>query len=311
MKKIVEAVRPYKYKNNSNFKMAPYLAWKNAGGRVIDSRKLEKYYESISYHVDLPTIMHNDKVRLRFVEGACVRFDTFPDYICHEVIPVIWDCWPAHFDNMAFWFKKHKVKTAFFTSSQTADRMQDLFPNINVFHLPEAIETDKYKKGELLSKRVYDYLEFGRCCYYVNTKKISSKIKILSSRNEQGVLSDRNKLIEALSDSKITICIPRIDNQPEIAGNIETLTQRYWECMLSRILIIGRAPQELIDIIGYDPVIHLDKDNFDNQIAYIIENIDKYQELVDKNREMALIHGDWKIRIDFIRKTLLKLGYVI
>ena len=45
--------------------------------------------------------------------------------------------------------------------------------------------------------------------------------------------------------------------QPEVAGDIETLTQRYWECMFSRMVMVGHAPQELIDFIGYNPVIEL------------------------------------------------------
>ena len=49
--------------------------------------------------------------------------------------------------------------------------------------------------------------------------------------------------------------------KPELAGDIETLTQRYWECMLSRIVMLGHAPQELIDLIGYNPVIEIDKEH--------------------------------------------------
>lgn len=36
-----------------------------------------------------------------------------------------------------------------------------------------------------------------------------------------------------------------------------TLTQRYCECMFSRMVMEGHAPQELIDFIGYNPVIEL------------------------------------------------------
>lgn len=38
--------------------------------------------------------------------------------------------------------------------------------------------------------------------------------------------------------------------QPEIAGDIETLTQRYWECMFSRMVMVGHAPQELLTLSG-------------------------------------------------------------
>ena len=203
------------------------------------------------------------------------------------------------------------MRTAFFTSSQTAARMRELCPEIQIYHLPEAIETNLYKEGKDLTKRKYDFLEFGRCCNYVDTSYLSHKICILSSRNEQSALATRVMLIDALADSKITICLPRSVNQPEIAEGIETLTQRYWECMLSRVIIIGKAPKELVDILGYNPVVDLDKEHFSEQVEDILANLGDYQKLVDRNRETAMKLGDWKCRIAQMRETLSALGYEI
>ena len=166
-----------------------------------------------------------------------------------------------------------------------------------------------YKAGKRLSERKYDYLEFGRCCNYVDTSSLPKEVRVLSSRNEKGALATRAMLIDALADSKITICLPRSVNQPEIAEGIETLTQRYWECMLSRVIIIGKAPKELVDILGYNPVISLDRENFANQVKDILEHVEDYQDLVDKNREMALKLGDWKERAMAIKGELLNKGY--
>ena len=260
MGKIIKSVKPFVYKNNSNFKLAVYQAWKETGGKYVSERPYEYLYESLAYHLPLPTIFQSKKeARLRFVEAANLPFDTFPDYLCYEIIPLFWDCWPRFFGKVSAWMKRHHVRTAFFTSSQTAGRMRELCPDIQIYHLPEAIETNLYKEGKDLTKRKYDFLEFGRCCNYVDTSYLSHKICILSSRNEQSALATRAMLIDALADSKITICLPRSVNQPEIAEGIETLTQRYWECMLSRVIIIGKAPKELVDILGYNPVVDLDK----------------------------------------------------
>ena len=203
----------------------------------------------------------------------------------------------------------HRVKTAFFTSSQTAEKMKELCPALHICYLPEAIETNLYKAGKNLNDRKYDYLEFGRCCNYVDTKSLSENVRVLSSRNENGALATRQLLIDALADSKITICLPRSVNQPEIAEGIETLTQRYWECMLSRVIIVGKAPQELVDLIGYNPVVELDKEHFAEQVADIIGHLEDYQDLVDKNREMALKHGDWKLRVEEMKGKLVEFGY--
>lgn len=310
MGKVVKAVKPFIYKNNSNFKLAVYHAWCEAGGKSVKWRSYERLYKSLSYHLPLPTLWQSKKeVRLRFVEAANMPFDTFPDYLCYEIIPMFWDCWPRYFEKVASWLKKHRVNTAFFTSSQTAEKMKELCPALHVCYLPEAIETNLYKAGKNLNDRKYDYLEFGRCCNYVDTSSLPESVRVLSSRNEKGALATRQLLIDALADSKITICLPRSVNQPEIAEGIETLTQRYWECMLSRVIIIGKAPRELVDLIGYNPVIELDKEHFAEQVADILGHLKEYQELVDKNREMALRHGDWKCRVSQLMEILRKCNY--
>lgn len=312
MKKVVKAVKPFIYRNNSNFKLAAYNAWVELGGKYVCNRPYEYLYESLSYHLPLPTFFKSPKqVRLRFVEAANLPFDTFPDYLYYEIIPLFWDCWPSYWSEVSKWLKKHQVRTAFFTSSQTVKEMRKLCPDINICYLPEAIETNLYKEGKKLTNRKYDYLEFGRCCNYVDTNSLPKGVNVLSSRNENGALATRDMLIEALADSRITICLPRNVNQPEIAQGVETLTQRYWECMLSRVVIIGKAPKELIDIIGYNPVIELDRENFAKQVSNILNHIDDYQELVDKNREIALTHGDWKKRMETMISKIKDFGYII
>lgn len=310
MSKVVSAKKPFIYPNNSNFKLAVWKEWRKVGGQAVVDRALAKYYKSLSYHLDLPTLWRDKKeVRLCFCEGASLRFDTFPDYLTHEIIPMLWDCWPEYWDATEKWFKKHKVRTAIFTSSQTAEHFKGIFPEMNILHCPEAIETDKYKAGKPLKDRSIDYLEFGRCCSVIDSTKLVPSIKVLSSQNEHGALATREQLIDALSDSKITIALTRQDNQPNIAQGIDTLTQRYWECMLSGIVIVGRAPQELIDLVGYDPVIPLDKDNPSEQFTKILNNIEYYQELVDTNRRSALEFGDWKVGISYVMNNLRGIGY--
>ena len=93
--------------------------------------------------------------------------------------------------------------------------------------------------------------------------------------------------------------------QPEVAGDIETLTQRYWECMFSRMVMVGHAPQELVDFIGYNPVIELRDDiSAEELIADVLENIEIYQSLVDKNRETAEKLGSWNVRMKWLMNEL-------
>ena len=306
--KEIYAVAPYNH--GINFKMQVYNAWVKTGGKTMSSHYPPHIFHGYAFNYELPSIWKsNKKAQLRFVEPVSISFDTFPDYACYEIIPLIWDCWPKYFEKTCSWFIKHDVRTAIFTSSQTADRMKKRFPQMNILTITEGIDTSKYKEGKNLNERSIDLLEFGRRNKKVFDVDLPSEYKHLYSKNGEHIFKTEHDLVNGLGDSKITVCYPRCDTQPGKAGDIETLTQRYWEAMLSRIIIVGRAPQELIDLIGYNPVIEIERERQTEQIIDIIKHVEDYQTLVDKNRETALIKGDWGTRVGQITDWLNSLGY--
>ena len=98
---------------------------------------------------------------------------------------------------------------------------------------------------------------------------------------------------------------------PEMAGDVETLTQRYWECMLSGTLIVGHAPKELVDLLGYNPVIELETDeDIGSRLSQILDNISSYQELADKNLAVARENASWDTRMTRLLPQLRQLGYM-
>lgn len=308
--KRVFAVAPYNH--GINFKMKVYEAWVNAGGSAMQSHYPPHIFHGCAFNYELPSVWKfNKKAQLRFVEPVSISFDTFPDYTCYEIIPLIWDCWPKYFEKTCQWFIKHDIRTAIFTSSQTADRMKKRFPQMNILAITEGIDTSKYNEGKDLNERSIDLLEFGRRNKKVFDVNLPSNYKHLYSKNGEHIFKTEHDLIDGLADSKITVCYPRCDTQPGKAGNIETLTQRYWEAMLSRIVIVGRAPQELIDLIGYNPVIEIKKKHQTEHIVEILNHINDYQSFVNRNRETALKHGDWSIRVNHIMNWLKDVGYCV
>ena len=63
-----------------------------------------------------------------------------------------------------------------------------------------------------------------------------------------------------------------------------------------------------MDFIGYNPVIELsDKISPEEQIANVIEHIEDYQSLVDKNRETAERLGSWNLRMKWLMGELSNL----
>lgn len=309
MKQVV-AVAPYNH--GINFKMQVYNAWVKTGGKTMSSHYPPHLFHGYAFNYELPSVWkYNKKAQLRFVEPVSISFDTFPDYARYEIIPMIWDCWPMYFEKTCQWFIKHNVRTAIFTSSQTADRMKERFPEMNILSITEGIDTSKYKEGKNLNERSIDLLEFGRRNKIVFDVSLPQNYTHLYSKNGEHLFKTEQDLVNGLADSKITVCYPRCDTQPERAGDIETSTQRYWEAMLSRIVIVGRAPKELINLIGYNPVIEIEREQQTEKIVEILDNIGHYQSLVDKSRKTAIDMGGWDLRIKEIQRFLLNKGYII
>lgn len=308
--KTVFAVAPYN--NGINFKMQAYDAWVTMGGNTMPSHYPPHLFHGYAFNKEIPTIWKSKKkAQFRFVEPVSISFDTFPEYSHYEIIPLIWDCWPKYFEKTCQWFIKHDVKTAIFTSSQTAEKMRERFPEMNILAITEGIDTSRYREGKALKERSVDLLEFGRRNAKVFKVSLSDTYNHLFSKRGEHIFRTEKDLIKGLADSKITVCYPRCDTQPSKAGNIETLTQRYWEAMLSRIVLVGRAPKELIDLIGYNPVIEIEKEHQTEHIIEILNHINDYQSFVNRNRETALKHGDWNIRVNHIMNWLRDVGYRI
>lgn len=330
--KKVKAVEPYIHPGHLNFKLAPYNIWLELSGEggVRTSHFPPRFLHGLAFRYELPSLkwlapnsygLTDNVALLMFVEPVSITFDTFPYYATHEIIPFVWDCWPCYYGKMEAWLKSHNVKTAIFTSSQEMEEMRKRVPEVNYIHCPEGIDSSFYKAGKELKERSIDLLEFGRGLdFNVNDRKFSanfSKINHVRTLVGGKFLYTEEQLCDAMGHAKVTICLPRSMTHPHIAEGVETLTQRYWEAMLSRMVIVGHCPKELEDLIGYNPVIEAPLNPLDSErstealVLDILEHIEDYQDLVDKNREVALKKGDWKVRMDMVRKKLVELGYEV
>lgn len=308
--KTVKAVAPYSH--GINFKMQTYDAWTKAGGQTMRSHYPWRIFHRFAFDYEFPTIRKSkDIAQLRFVEPVSINFDTFPDYARYEIIPFIWDCWPKYFDKTCDWFKRHDVRTAIFTSSQTAERMRERFPEMNILWCPEGIDTSLYSEGKELKNREIDILEFGRSNRKVFKAELPSSIRHVCTMQDGKYIFTNEELRQSMGDAKVTITLPRSITQPEVAGDIETLTQRYWECMLTRMVMVGHAPKELVDFIGYNPVIEIDTENPNGQINDILQHLADYRDLTNKNREVALQKGGWTARMQGVMDFLKGNGYRI
>lgn len=310
MKKRVKAVQPYEYKNVCNFKSYPYQAWEALGGQVAKSHYPWKMLHGLAYNFLYPAIYkHKKEARLRFVSGYSINFDTFPDYTFYEIIPVVWDCWPKNVPAVENFFRKYDVRTAVFTSSQTADIFRSKFPSMNILTITEGVNVDLYHRGKELKERTIDVLEVGRAWVEFFKTPLLEGINHIKTGNMARAFNTDEDFRLGLADAKVTINVPRCDVDKNTAGDIETLTQRYWECMLSRIVMVGRAPRELTDLIGYNPVIDWNGDDASPIVNDILTHIEDYQQMVDRNYETAMRMAPWTNRIKVITQYLENKGY--
>ena len=310
MKKVY-AVAPFIREGIINFKYPPYEAWKRMGGAVAQSHypKIKPVIGWFHNHEVPELCKSREEARLRFIEPINRKFDAFPDYAFYEIIPVIWDCWPCLDDRLSQWLGKHDVKTAIFFFFLNAHRIQQRFPKMNIFVITEGVDTSAYHAGKPLAERQIDILEYGRSNELVVNDDSFEGTRHVRTSSIKPRISD-SQLFEMLSDSKITIALTKLDTDPKLAGGVDTLTQRYWENMLSRVVMIGRAPNELIELIGYNPCINVKEGEcYKDVIQNVLRNIADYQQLVDRNRESALRLGDWNIRMKLVMEWLESVGY--
>ena len=244
--------------------------------------------------------------RRKLIVCGCHRIEScaWPWNYTHEIIPVMWDLWPGNYDAFVRFVRNNKVKTAFCTASQSVLEMKDRCPGLNIHWLPEGVDVAAYPCGDRLLARPNDLLCYGRCVPNID-EALKSIVAARGYKYVQNVGTTIEELSDALRLAKVSICYPLSDTNPAKARGVETLTLRYWEAMLSGTLIVGRAPKELIEICGYNPVIEPGEDMI-GVLTHVLSNVDAYQELADKNRRTAEIRGSWATRMNKLVEEVLK-----
>ena len=271
-------------------------------------------------HCSLPHAFKRKEALIVTANGVTLLDNAFPYYGKYEIVPMLWDVWPSTWERMYRSFYVLDVKTIFTTSHQVED-MINRNTDIHAHCIHEGINSKKYKNDLQLKERKYDIFEMGRRFekYHRIIELVDQENEIMvakpSNLNKNGTLNDKkivytnDELYDIMSKSKIMVCFPQCDTNPGRAGNIETLTIRYWEAMLSGCVIIGRAPNELINLIGYNPVIEVDWERAQEQLEEILFCIENFQSLVDKNYKVAQKYAPWESRMPFFIQKLRKEGY--
>ncbi len=276
-----------------------------AGLRSVSNRQ-SKAEIFVAKVISKLRLMRN--VRRSAAEPVFVNFmgfcesKTLPFAYWTEIVPYCFDCWPSLYERWTSFFKRHRVRIAFFSARQSAQYFANALPNMKSVWLPEATDPFEYCPSKSWSERDIDVLELGRKNDRFHDRIVEPLAKtgrthLFERVKGEIIFSDRTGLINGLGRTKVSICFPCSQTHPERSGPVETVTLRYFESIASKCLIVGHAPQELIDLFGYNPVIEVQSGYEFEQMESLLNHLGPLQSLVERNYRRLLEVGTWKHRV--------------
>lgn len=249
------------------------------------------------------------KTHIVFVGYNQVRYFA-PRGTLSQIIPWCLDTWPGEDHLLNRILCRYGVKRAAFGQRMSCERWRKLKPDVDFCWIPESANPEDYYQNADLSTRSMLLLEYGR-----GLPEISEQIKRSASHfgwsyspveaSRQRYTSWRDLRV-ALGQSRAIIALPRSITHPLVAGGCETMSLRYLEGIASRTILLGQCPQELFDLFGFDPVIHVNKNNVVDILADIQNHPCDYQEHVDKCYGRFLEAGTHHVRARQLLRWIMK-----
>jgi hypothetical protein len=230
-----------------------------------------------------------------------VEYRLFPLSLLAPIIVYAFDVWPEKYEWWARFFRRHGITKAFFTSRVSADWFARRSILQSAKWLPEGTDVDAFAPGRALRDRTIDVLEMGRRHPAIHEAirvplAEAGFIHLYQPSPRELVFQSREALVRGLANTSISVCYPASDTHPDLAGGVEVLTQRYLEALASGCLIVGRAPADLVGLLGFDPVVTLDANAPAKHLQAILEHIDDYQAHVDRSLQRVREVGRWDDR---------------
>jgi hypothetical protein len=237
----------------------------------------------------------------------------FPVTYFHPIIPWIFDAWPNLWDRIEQILRRHRVRLAFFSSRQAADHFRRKL-GIDAVWLPEACNPALFDPSKPLRDRPTDVLELGRkhdAYHEAVTPPLAElgKTHLYEKVKGQIIFPTEDDMRAGFDNAKVSVCFPSSITHPARSGHVETVTLRYFESMAAKCLIVGHCPAELRDVMGFDPVVAADTGDPAGQLRHILDHVDDYQSVVDRNYAALLERGVWDVRVRELLKELEARGY--
>jgi hypothetical protein len=216
-------------------------------------------------------------------------------------IPHCWDAWGPELDVWARRLSDPRVVAAITSSSTARDELRARLPTMSIQYVPEAVDIKRFPIPAPLRSRSIDVLELGRRntrWHHAVQSMLADAAAVHKYERSAGeiIFPTDADLDAGLLDSRISICFTKRDTHPELSGSVDALTQRYLESIAAGCILLGRAPEDLIGLFGYDPVIPVDWTDPQGQLREILASLEDHQPAVEANRLRLLDVASWQVR---------------
>ena len=219
------------------------------------------------------------------------------------------DAWPSRHQEILRFVDSWGIQYAFVSSSQAAERLARLSERCTFIWVPEGVDPARYGQRSPIERDV-EVLQLGRkyeAHHRVIVKPLADAGISYLYEKERGkiIFPTREGFVDGLSRARISICVPSSLTHADRAGDIETMTARYLQSMVSKCLVLGHAPAEMIELFGYNPVVEIDMVTPVEQIRELLADYSSWQGLVEKNFQTVLAMHTWDHRWQRMAALLL------
>jgi hypothetical protein len=226
-------------------------------------------------------------------------------FVARRRVIYVFDAWPASHDRLLKFVDTWRIDYAFVSSSQATERLARRATRCRFVWVPEGVDASQYHHAN----KTVDVLQLGRKYDALHTRIVdpltnAGRSYLYQRTPDSLIFPTRAAFLDGLARSKISICVPSSITHPERSGDIETMTTRYLQSMASRCLVAGHAPRELVDLFGYNPVIEIDRNDPAGHLIDLVDHIDRYGDLIERNFATVWARHQWRHRWAQIRAEL-------
>ena len=218
------------------------------------------------------------------------------------------DVWPDNRDRFVAFLNRFGVDYAFVSASQSAAYVRERV-GAEVHWVPEGIDPAPYRHRPLAERDV-DVLQLGRKydAYHeriVDGLERAGKTYLYERQKGAVVFPTREGFLDGLARAKVSVCVPSSITHPARSGDVETMTLRYLQSMAAKCLVVGHAPEEMVRLFGYNPVVEIDMGDPAGQLLDVLGHMERYADLVERNHRAVLERHTWAHRWRRIADVLL------